>query len=255
MPLKSRRCARVTTSRRLHHEARLFFACCVTPFIVLCGPVLAQQPTDMAKSATAIHASDIIAKLPLPKVGDSCTYRMKSFNRESTYTEKITEITSRGFVRTAFDSNGQITATSVVNAEGNLLETKRSDFYMTWNPYYPAFDWPLSPEKKPWTKSYDFPPTTGGKGSAVMNGKVADWGTLITVPAGTFRAVKIELQGRYQDRGTRDGDGSGTISETFWYSETVPHCVLRSEQRVTNWVGATTVNRTKELIGVKVEGP
>ena len=84
-----------------------------------------------------------------------------------------------------------------------------------------------------------------GETQAKLSGKVVGWES-VTVPAGTFRALRIELRGTY----VADVSGSivtGTIEDTLWYSPEVRNAV-RAEYKDTYGPGTVYNHDIHELV-------
>ena len=79
----------------------------------------------------------------------------------------------------------------------------------------PYFSFPLEPGKT-WSGSVTYPAPFGGGGIRVtMTGKALDWEE-VTVPAGKFRAIKVEATG---------GSSFGSRKVVLWYAPEVSNFV------------------------------
>ncbi|MFM2084557.1 MAG: hypothetical protein RLY95_1375 [Pseudomonadota bacterium] len=98
---------------------------------------------------------------------------------------------------------------------------------------------------KTWSFAYKF---LGKKDSVTeikQTAKVKGWET-ITVPAGRFRAMRVEHDGRYSK--TENGSSwGGRIQEVFWYSP-IARRIVANEYRDTTGAGAAWDQRRDELM-------
>lgn len=98
------------------------------------------------------------------------------------------------------------------------------------------------------TWKYEYSIARSGGGNMVLQYEVsADSWEDVTVPAGTFRALKIIHNGRY----TMDG-GSSTVRETFWYAPNVKN-YIKWEHQSRNFSGGMFDNVRRELTEFKVQ--
>jgi hypothetical protein len=78
---------------------------------------------------------------------------------------------------------------------------------------------------KTWKQEVDFADTRqpGNKFRAKLEGRVVGWES-VTVPAGNFLALKIEVKGWYSAPNT-GGSWSGWIEDALWYAPEVRNAV------------------------------
>ena len=98
---------------------------------------------------------------------------------------------------------------------------------------------------KSWTFSYKFSGKPGSVTEISQTARVKGWET-VSVPAGRFRAVRVEHEGRYN---TSSGSGrwSGRIQEVYWYAPSVRR-VVAHEYKDTTGDGAAWDQWRDELV-------
>jgi hypothetical protein len=192
---------------------------------------------------------------PTLKVGDSWTYdRTDGWKNLKEYTTVVvvtevsdTESRSEG----KRSDNGQV-ATVFRNKDLNRVRTEVGDRRFLAEPYYPLYSFPLETGKSwekevTFTRSYD-----DWKVVSKMKGQVLGW-EKVSVPAGTFEALKIVLSGSYNGSGGPNTGGAGRWtgqqSETIWYAPEVRNAV----KSVYEDGGARSITKTiLELVEYKV---
>lgn len=109
-------------------------------------------------------------------------------------------------------------------ADFNLVRIQAPTFTKTTLPYYPNFSFPLWVGKT-WKGKVAFESTDqpGKEVHAELEGRVVGFES-VTVPAGTFFAMKIELRGPYRARNL-EGSWTGRIEDTLWYAPQVRNAV------------------------------
>jgi caspase domain-containing protein len=101
-----------------------------------------------------------------------------------------------------------------------------------------------------WSYSYEYPRGDGTKGRADFESKVFGW-ELVTVPAGTFWALKIEQQGWAYNLSTVERSRDPARQRTLlWYSPEVKHIVKLISQGYCSLLSRCVMQsvRTSELI-------
>jgi hypothetical protein len=100
-------------------------------------------------------------------------------------------------------------------------------------------------------KSWDFAYKFSGKPSSetkiTQTAKVKGWET-VTVPAGRFRAIRVEHEGRYATTDSGNSWG-GRIQEVFWYSPVVRRIVAHEYKDTTGSGAAWDQWRDELMIG------
>jgi hypothetical protein len=110
-------------------------------------------------------------------------------------------------------------------SEGNLLSSRNQDGSgFDYAPPLKYFTFPLYPGKTWQQRSRETNIQTGAVREHTLSATVGDWEE-ITVPAGTFRALKITLQTELLDPSTGE---TSTGTDISWYAPDVRHSV-RSE--------------------------
>jgi len=94
-------------------------------------------------------------------------------------------------------------------------------------PFYPSMQFPLETGKK-WSGTVKFD-VSHGKMVHQLEAQVAGW-ERVTVPAGTFDAVKITLSGDFK---IERSIGSGTIRDVVWYAPAIRQIVKKEVQQRT----------------------
>jgi hypothetical protein len=120
----------------------------------------------------------------------------------------------------------------------NLVRIEAAQFTKTTLPFYPNFSFPLWVGKT-WKGKVAFDNTAeqGKEVRAELEARVVGH-EMVTVPAGTFRALKIVMTGSYRARNLED-NWTGRIEDTLWYAPIVRNAV-RYEYKDT--VGTSTYN-------------
>lgn len=128
------------------------------------------------------------------------------------------------------------------------LNTVSNSTGRVWSPYFPVFMFPLVPGKT-WDRKSTMK-RTGGHFKYDTKGTVQGV-EQVTVPAGTFQAVKVTLFTEY-DADTSRGQGSGTMSETIWYAPKVDYFV-KKHYHDTSWSGSLYNRYKDELVSYKLQ--
>jgi S1-C subfamily serine protease len=106
----------------------------------------------------------------------------------------------------------------------NQVRSGETDF----DPSYPAILFPLQPGKT-WTSSFTIGRGTRGQVRHQLTVQVTRW-ERITVPAGTFDAIRIALRGRFEVH-SPEISGGGTINDVIWYAPQVGQVVRKDLDR------------------------
>ena len=109
---------------------------------------------------------------------------------------------------------------------------------------YAPLNFPLSIGKK-WAFNYKFQSKPDTLVEVSQTAVVTRWES-VTVPAGTFKALRVEHLGGYKAKqGAQDWQGK--ITETFWYAPDVGR-VVAQEYKDTTGTGKTWDQRRDELV-------
>jgi uncharacterized caspase-like protein len=194
----------------------------------------ASPPVQLALAAPTSRPQPVVnvggrVERPDVRVGDRWKYRVTDRWTNLTNTvemEAVTVTESRIYTKNAASTltgphDGA--AAGVVNVwdrDWNPLRQGDTDF----TPYYPSAQFPLEAGKQ-WRGSM----SRDGTLSFVtvtydVDARVAGW-ERVTVPAGTFDAIKIVSRGRFRARGSSGGDG--TIDDVAWYAPAIRQFVRK----------------------------
>jgi uncharacterized caspase-like protein len=205
----------------------------------------AEVPARVASASSPVVMRSMAPTSIVPRVGDTWRY----LYTERDYGNKK-EIKTRRTVESVTDKEVRIRAGGgnlfVYNLDGNLTRLEfKSGEVRTWEPFFPRFSHPLEPGKT-WTQKYVVRrPDREVENDATVT--VVGWED-VTVPAGTFKALKIATVTWYR---RKDNNFRGQYAADVWF---VPE--------VKRWVKAEAVDRgsngviyqdwTEELISLKV---
>lgn len=207
-----------------------------------------------APAALAETQAPLKAEAPDIKVGDSWTFdkidgwkKSKDFTRVTTVTS-VDDKEIRLELRRA--DNGETIAV-VRNRDLNLLAVEAPSGANKSAPYLPTFSFPLEPGKtweQPVTSTRSADPSR--KVTATLKGTVIGWEN-VSVPAGTFQALKIEVGGYYKGSNARN-TWDGQRFDTIWYAPEVKYFV-KWIYRETDHRGTTATHEIVELAGYKIK--
>ncbi len=176
-------------------------------------------------SAASAQQQDVVAttiEVPVVKVGDTCVYaRRDQFKELTPYAQVVVSLNVKGYVAEFRDrdATGPKTETAHYTREGNVFLNDGPAGKIVNAPFVPRFQFPLAVGKTWNNVSYSYELANGQKGTWEVSGKVEAIEEL-KVPAGTFRAAKVQLTGSL-----KSGSG-GVMTETIWYSPDTG-CVLK----------------------------
>ena len=164
---------------------------------------------------------------PTVKVGDVWIYnKLDGWSKllEDVSVVKVKKVAADGIFLEATGLDGTHVADILRNRDFNLVRIEGRDFAQTALPYYPNFAFPLQIGKT-WRHTVDLAHTKQPDKTvkADLEGRVIGFES-VTVPAGTFFALKIEVKGAYSGR-NQEGSWSGRIEDTLWYSPAVRNAV------------------------------
>ena len=186
--------------------------------------------------ATGVAAQQSSVRIDRPgvKVGDTWMYNtLNGWNAELDYVSvnSVKEIAKDGILMEStplgMDSVSKVRRT----LDFNLVSIDAPGFTQRALPYYPNYEFPLEVGKT-WQRDVDLnsTKTPDKRVKARLEGKVVGWES-VTVPAGTFRALKIVVSGWYR-ASNLDGSWGGRIEDVLWYAPEVRNAV-RYEYRDT----------------------
>jgi hypothetical protein len=186
-----------------------------------------------APCALADHNTPVAA--PAPAVGDSWTYQYTdvwkgvkgSLNRL-----EVAKVDDAGIhldIRRA--ASGALLSKQLLSAEMNPIDRGAMHFA----PSFTRYAFPLAPGKE-WTTDVDADnPKSGKHWRYRIKGKVLNW-EKVTVAAGEFDALKIEVEALYRGEEVGTSGGNGQLTETVWFAPAVNNFV-KMDYRDTDWQG------------------
>lgn len=179
--------------------------------------------------ATGVCAQTVPSSIdgPTVRIGDAWMYnKLDGRNRRLEYvsvnTVRKIGPDSISMESTALD--GSHIANIQRTRDFNLVRIEAAGFTQTALPYYPNFAFPLQIGKI-WQRDVELANTStpGKKVHAQLEGRVVGWES-VTVPAGNFLALKIEVKGWYRGENI-DGIWTGRIEDALWYAPEVRNAV------------------------------
>jgi len=203
------------------------------------------QPSEkVASAASSTLIVSAVRSAYLPKVGDAWTYRIidRDYNkhRQRILAKSVVAVTAEE-IRTKFGKG-----TFVYDHNWNPVRIERpNNDNRKFEPFVPVFSFPLEPGKT-WHQKYKVDRHDQQfeyEGEATVEG----WED-VTVPAGTFRALKISSLTSFRRVGGRGG--RGTLTTTTWYSPVVGTYVKRERLQVAK-NNLVKVDDTQELVSYK----
>jgi hypothetical protein len=164
---------------------------------------------------------------PAFKVGDSWTYnKIDGWKNEFEFAvvSTLTEIGGESIVLETMGLDGSGRTRITRTSDFNLVQTEEQKRTRRTSPYYPNYAFPLAVGKT-WTRDVEFT-DTGESDKLVrarLTARVARW-EIVTVPAGTFLALRIDIRGDYHGSNA-SGSWSGEIRDRLWFSPEVRNAV------------------------------
>ena len=212
--------------------------------------VMATRPPEAGPPPPTLKSTVEGAREPRVQVGDRWVLRSDDLNNPkwSNVTErKVLQATESQLVVSSRNTQSNYTRTLVFTPTWNLIKSREPDGKgYDYSPPLKYFDFPLFPGKK-WAAEVQEAraggqPTRKHQMAAVVEG----WED-VTVPAGTFRALKIVLRIKALEESvvTRDSE------DVSWYVPKVKRSVKTVETSVNHSSGLRTM-RTVTLIDVAV---
>ena len=183
--------------------------------------------TPRPKPRERLERTDTVqAPAPEIAVGDSYIYTSIDPNDPSSSVSTRRTVTStagRVILSTLNLDNKKARPRSLYfDREWNLIATRSPDGSgLDYSPPLKYFDFPLFPGKTWQQTTTETHIKTGAKRSHTVSAVVGPWEEM-TVPAGTFRTIKIELRTNLFDPSTGESIGG---TDTSWYAPTVRRSV------------------------------
>ena len=209
-------------------------------------PAAPSEPVKLASIAPTTAAIAIARAAVLPSVGDTWNYlhveRDYGNKKESKYRLTVDAVTDSEIrLRTG---GGTL---RTFNRDGNLMRIEfKSGEVRTWEPFVPRFSYPLEPGKS-WTQKYVYRRADREIDNDATS-TVVGWED-VTVPAGTFRALKVSVVTWYR---RKDNNFTGRWVSSHWIAPEVKY-----------WVKAEFIDRgnngviyedwSEELLSFKVK--
>jgi hypothetical protein len=176
-----------------------------------------------------VPAAGMPAQVPAPAlhVGDQWSYTRRATMTglvDNQARGRITAVTGQGYqVAEEWQSGGPVNA--VFDTNLNPVRIGNVDF----QPAFPRFSFPLAVGKT-WQSEIvkrELPVQRYSTVRESVKGAVIGW-ERVTVPAGTFTALRIEVSTAWQDLG--ESSVRGTSQETVWYVPEVRNVALLHRQ-------------------------
>ncbi len=166
---------------------------------------------------------ETIAAPPVFAVGD--TYQYKEYRTlDEARTPRSAHFRIMTNVVREIHPNGDI---FIVDAQGNPSATRSHDFNLTerrrgmdtitYKPFWALYRYPMRVGDKYDTEFTHNATTAVADIHRKTNVRVVGWET-VTVPAGTFKAIKVETSGKYR---RSDNGATGTFREAAWLAPAV----------------------------------
>lgn len=207
-----------------------------------------EQPAKIAMAAPSSAAITAMRSAILPKIGDAWTYKVTDRDYSVVNERQVTQI-----IAAVTDSEIHLKSGARGEARFNhqwntLYSLGRNRQPRKFEPFVPQFSFPLEPGKTWQGKCKTTRPdrTIDNDTSATVVG----WED-VTVPAGTFKALKITSINWYR-RTDAGGRGGGRVVSNYWYVPEVKRFVKFETLNVgnNNVVGQ---DDTWELVTYKVQ--
>jgi len=173
----------------------------------------APEPVQLALAAPNTAAIPSVHAMIVPKVGDRWVYKVTTRDYGNVSERKATSVV--GAVTDSEIHIGRKQIGSRYTHDWNLLYTRgRDGIERTYQPYMPLFTFPLEPGKS-WQAKYTMSRSDGRTYENDMSVTSVGWEN-VTVPAGTFRAMKLSSVMWYR-RTDSGGSAGGRVVMNRWY--------------------------------------
>jgi len=191
-------------------------------------------------AAPVFAADNNAAAAPTVSVGDSWTWQYTDVWKHTPGNLNRTEVTAvdaNGVqVEIKRASTGAVLSRSRFTTDMNPIDRGKMHFA----PFYARYAFPLTAGKEWTVDATGDNPAAGKRWRYQIKGKAVGW-EKITVAAGEFDAMRVEVVSYYQGEEVGSRGGSGQSKETIWYAPAVNNFV-KLEYQDTNWQG-TIFNR------------
>lgn len=223
-------------------------------FFAIAAMIFMAAGMAFGQTVTTGQQQSAVVERPTQKVGNKWTYRVTDGRSGVVTAEENWEVLEVSGDRVVLDFK------TSAGVGGKMLESLDSNIFEkipeTGKGYRfsPSSGWlafPLSVGKTYEVKN-KYETEDGYRGSQDMTAKVIGW-EQVTVPAGTFSALKIILDGFYESHeivGVKNG--TGRIDITIWYDLNKLR-VIKREYKSTYWGGRSVNSWNKtELVAYKL---
>lgn len=164
---------------------------------------------------------------PDVRVGDTWIYNKLDGWRgelEDISVNTVTQSDRNGIVMQSSSLDGKSVAKILRTTAFNLVRVEAPKFTQQAEPFYPNYSFPLFAGKT-WKGTVVLTNTNQPFTvvTAEFEGQATGW-EMVTVPAGNFLALKLEMKGTYNASGI-GANWDGGIEDTLWYSPEVRNAV------------------------------
>ena len=180
-------------------------------------------------AAASVSAQDGARRIESPdvRVGDAWMFnKIDGWNGrlEAVSVNVVKQSDRSGIVMESSSLDGSSVAKVLRSTAFNLVRVDGPGFTQKAEPFYPNYSFPLYAGKT-WKGKVVLSNTKqpGTEVTAELQGKAVGWET-VTVPAGTFLALKLSMKGYYSATGI-GGSWNGTIEDALWYVPKVRNAV------------------------------
>ena len=205
----------------------------------------------------AAGAPPVAASSPaLPRVGDVWEYRSRSVWRNvepRTYSHQVTAVSDREVRETmsTASSAGKVSESKAIGPDTRFVEWRGQGYYhVEFNPFIEAFG-----ALKPGTawKGVPIPVDDPFFGNWQTHGRATDWDT-VSVPAGTFKALRVELNSHRAPTGSVAMRASEPVRilNAIWYAPEAKRAV-KLVRTVYSTAGTRLDEETLELVKFRVQ--
>lgn len=211
---------------------------------------IAVRPTEPRPGSLTPTGGEEAALEPRAKIGDRWVLRSEDMNNpkwSNTTERKVLQASETQVVVSSRNTHSNYTRTLVFTPSWNLIQSREPDGKgYDYSPPLKYFDFPLFPGKK-WVAEVEEKPADGRPTRMHQLSAVVEGWEDITVPAGTFRALKIALQVKALEESvvTRSSE------DVSWYAPKVKRSVKTVETSVNHLSDLRTM-RTVTLIDFAV---
>lgn len=212
------------------------------------GSVTPQEPVRLATAASSSALIATTRSAILPKVGDSWTYKVTVRDYGNVSERRVTNIV--GAVTDTEIHFGTKRVSARFDHDWNVLYSMpRDGIERKFEPRIPLFSFPLEPGKV-WQGKYRMSRSDGRVYDYDMSVTAVGWED-VTVPAGTFKALKLSSVNWYR-RSDGGGTAAGRIAVNRWYVPEMKRFV-KSETLDTGNNFIVRQDETWELAAYKVQ--